>query len=228
MKTAVVICALAAVASAHYTFPSLIANDETTAAWQYARQWTGYQSNGPVTDVSKIDIRCNVGASAKSAPSTMTVAAGSKIGFASNQPISHVGVMEWYMAKVPEGHTAATWDGSGEVWFKIDEDHPTFAPLKWPSLSTTKQYTTIPASVPAGDYLLRVEHIALHSAGSTNGAQFYISCGQLNVTGGGAGVPTPLVAFPGAYKASDPGILINIYNPVPKSYINPGPAVWKG
>jgi len=142
MKTAVVICALAAVASAHYTFPSLIANDETTTAWQYARQWTGYQSNGPVTDVSKIDIRCNVGASAKSAPSTMTVAAGSKIGFASNQPISHVGVMEWYMAKVPEGHTAATWDGSGEVWFKIDEDHPTFAPLKWPSLS---KYQALPS-----------------------------------------------------------------------------------
>jgi len=135
MKTATVICALTAIANAHYTFPSLIANDETTAAWQYARQWTGYQSNGPVTDVSKIDIRCNVGASAKSAPSTMTVAAGSKIGFGSNQPISHVGVMEWYMAKVPAGHTAATWDGSGEVWFKIDEDHPTFAPLKWPSLS---------------------------------------------------------------------------------------------
>jgi hypothetical protein len=82
-----------------------------------------------------VDIRCNVGASTKSAPMTATVATGSKVGFGLNKAISHVGVMEWYMAKVPEGHTAATWDGSGEVWFKIHKDHPTFSPLKWPSLS---------------------------------------------------------------------------------------------
>jgi hypothetical protein len=72
----------------------------------------------------------------------------------------------------------------------------------------------IPASVPSGEYLLRVEHIALHSAGSSGGAQFYISCGQVNVTGGGSGTLTDLVAFPGAYKATDPGILIDIYYPV--------------
>lgn len=135
MKVTTVLFALATATSAHYTFPSLIANGETTDAWTYARQWTGYQSNGPVTNVASVDIRCNVGASTKSALMTMTVAAGSKVGFRLNQPISHVGVMEWYMAKVPEGHTAATWDGSGDVWFKIDEDHPTFSPLKWPSLS---------------------------------------------------------------------------------------------
>jgi hypothetical protein len=75
-----------------------------------------------------------------------------------------------------------------------------------------KQYTTIPASLPTGEYLLRVEHIALHLAAGLNGAQFYISFGQLNVTGGGAGVPTPLVSFPGAYKATDPGIKIDIYS----------------
>lgn len=39
---------------------------------------------------------------------TMTVASGSKVEFESYQPISHVGMMEWYMAKVPGGHTAAT------------------------------------------------------------------------------------------------------------------------
>lgn len=72
----------------------------------------------------------------------------------------------------------------------------------------------LPASLPSGEYLIRAEHIALHSAQSSGGAQFYISCGQLNVTGGGAGTPGPLVAFPGAYKATDPGIMINIYYPV--------------
>ena len=71
---------------------------------------------------------------------------------------------------------------------------------------------TIPPSTPAGDYLLRIEHIALHSASALNGAQFYISCAQIKVTGGGSGSPGPLVAFPGAYKATDPGIKVNIYS----------------
>ena len=34
----------------------------------------------------------------------------------------------------------------------------------------------IPSDIPAGDYLLRAEVIALHVAGSLEGAQFYISC----------------------------------------------------
>jgi hypothetical protein len=76
---------------------------------------------------------------------------------------------------------------------------------------------TIPASLPAGDYLMRIEHIGLHVAQSAGGAQFYISCGQLTVTGGGSGSPTPLVAFPGAYVATDPSILIDIYSPVVSS-----------
>lgn len=38
---------------------------------------------------------------------------------------------------------------------------------------------TIPAATPPGDYLVRFEHIALHSAGVMKGAQFYIACGQI-------------------------------------------------
>lgn len=75
----------------------------------------------------------NVDAATKSAAWKMTVAPGSKIWFVTNQVITQVGVMEWYMAKVPAGHTATPWDGSGNVWFKINEDHPTFSPLNWPS-----------------------------------------------------------------------------------------------
>jgi hypothetical protein len=76
---------------------------------------------------------------------------------------------------------------------------------------------------------MRIEHIGLHVAKSAGGAQFYISCGQLTVTGGGAGSPTPLVAFPGAYDAKDPGILVNIYaTPILSNYQPPGPAVWTG
>lgn len=71
---------------------------------------------------------------------------------------------------------------------------------------------TIPKNTPSGDYLLRIEHIALHQASNLNGAQFYISCAQITVTGGGSGTPGPLVSFPGAYKNTDPGIKVNIYS----------------
>lgn len=49
-------------------------------------------------------------------------------------------------------------------------------------------------------YLVRIESIALHQASNSGGAQFYISCGQVNVVDGGSGTPGPLVAIPGVYN----------------------------
>lgn len=218
-------------------------NQSGTASteWQYVRQWTGYYTNGPVTDVNSLSIRCNVDGATKSA-STQTVAAGSTVGFTAKTSISHPGTLQFYLAKVPSGKTAANWDGSGNVWFKIFGQGPGglgSSGLTWPSngiyhlftfegnrergrklmklLGATQVTVKLPSSLPSGEYLFRVEHIALHSAGSAGGAQFYISCGQINVTGGGSGSPGPLVAFPGAYKATDPGLMINIYYPVVSS-----------
>lgn len=37
---------------------------------------------------------------------------------------------------------------------------------------------TIPVATPGGEYLLRVEHIALHLAMQANKAQFYLGCSQ--------------------------------------------------
>lgn len=37
----------------------------------------------------------------------------------------------------------------------------------------------IPSDIPAGDYLMRAEVIALHVASSAGGAQFYLSCCML-------------------------------------------------
>ena len=70
------------------------------------------------------------------------------------------------------------------------------------------------------DYLLRAEVIALHTAGGSGGAQFYISCYQITVDGGSGSVPAG-VSFPGAHKASDPGILINIHSKV-SNYVSIG------
>ncbi|KAJ3484845.1 hypothetical protein NLI96_g5359 [Meripilus lineatus] len=88
---------------------------------------------------------------------------------------------------------------------------------------------TTPAStgtitVSAGDT------IALHVASSFGGAQFYLSCAQVDVVNGGSGNPGPLVSFPGVYTGYEPGILINIYD-LPSNftgYQSPGPAVWSG
>ncbi len=222
---------LATAAQAHYNFPSMNAG----TAWSNVRQWTGYYTFDPVTDVLSEDIRCNVNGSTSFAASTLSVAAGSTLKWAANPDIYHPGPLLAYMAKVPDGKTAANWDGSGTVWFKIYEDHPTVgtSALIWPSTSknstspvhnlsnlrtgATSVSFKIPAAVPSGNYLFRIEHIGLHVAQSVGGAQFYISCGQIAVTGGGSGTPTPTVAFPGAYTATDPGILLDIYYPIVSS-----------
>jgi ABC-type phosphate transport system substrate-binding protein len=51
--------------------------------------------------------------------------------------------------------------------------------------------------------------LALHGASSYPGAQFYMECAQINVTGGGSTSPAT-VSFPGAYSGTDPGVKINV------------------
>ena len=129
-----------------------------------------------------------------------------------------------YLGKVPDGETAATWDGSGSHWFKIWELGPDIEPGSFTFDTTMTQWTTaIPKTIQSGDYLLRMEHIGLHSAQQVGGAQFYIGCAQVKIEGKGTYEPASKVALPGAYKATDPGIKIDIWYPVPTSYTDPGP-----
>ncbi|KAF1366052.1 fungal cellulose binding domain-containing protein [Lizonia empirigonia] len=230
MKSLVLsLLALASTSTAHYTFPELVVGGKGTGNWQYVRQTANYQSNGPVTDVTSSAIRCYQLAPGTSAK-TYTINAGDTVAFSAVTSVSHPGPMQFYMAKVPSGQTAETWDGSGNAWFKIHQEEAMTTPssISWASSGKTKVAVTLPKSLPSGEYLLRAEHIALHSAGSSGGAQFYLSCAQIKVQNGGSGSPSPLVSFPGAYKASDAGILVNIYYPIPQDYKPPGPAVWKG
>jgi hypothetical protein len=83
---------------------------------------------------------------------------------------------------------------------------------------------TIPSCLKKGYYLVRHEIIALHASYTYPGAQFYPGCHQLNVTGGGSTTPSALVAFPGAYAGSDPGITYDAYKAT--TYTIPGPAVF--
>lgn len=84
----------------------------------------------------------------------------------------------------------------------------------------------IPATLAAGNYVLRHEIIALHGAGSANGAQAYPQCFNLKVTGSGTLKP-PGVRGTALYKATDPGILVNIYTSS-VNYIVPGPSLISG
>lgn len=108
------------------------------------------------------------------------------------------------MSKAPG--TAAEYDGSGG-WFKIFDWGPTFSggQATWPMRS---DYTSdIPTCIADGEYLLRIQSLAIHNPGST--PQFYISCAQISVTGGGNANPAT-VQIPGAFKATDPGYTANV------------------
>jgi len=225
MRTLASLVLAAAAANAHYTFPDLIVGGKATGDWYNVRKTANWQSNGPVTDVTSAAIRCYE-LSAGSPATTATVSAGSSVGFTVAPDIFHPGPLAFYMAQAPSN--ISSWDGTGSVWFKISQDQPsgTQGNWNWPSLNAQKVSVTIPSCIPAGQYFLRVEHIALHGASAVNGAQFYISCAQLAVTGGGSTTPGNLVAFPGAYKSNDPGIQINIYSGSDKTYPNPGPSVF--
>jgi len=129
---------------------------------------------------------------------------------------------------------ATTDVGYGAGWFKIYEAGLTnVASQNWAVTDLIAaggvQQIPIPACIANGQYLLRAEIIALHGAGSSGGAQFYMECAQINVSGGSGAKSPATVSLPGAYKASDPGILINIYQTL-SSYTIPGPAkftCWK-
>jgi cellulase len=79
----------------------------------------------------------------------------------------------------------------------------------------------IPSDIAPGDYLLRAEAIALHAAGPAGGAQHYVTCYQLTVTGSGTATPAG-VTFPEAYSKTGPGLGFSIHANL-NSYPMPGP-----
>lgn len=219
---------------AHYNFEALIVNGNVTSPYEYVRQTNN--SNSPITDITSTNMRCNSGgllAATMAQTSTYTVAPGDNVGFTIDAAISHPGPLSVWMSKAPDGTTAQDYDGSGD-WFKIYELTTydiTSAGLQWatyiPGTSGIQNFTVdIPTDLPAGEYLLRGEHIALHAAEEFEGAQYYIGCAQLSVTGSGSGSPSPLTTIPGEYTGYEAGLIIDIYYPIPTNYTAPGISTW--
>ena len=166
--------------------------------------------SNPIQDPTDPTLACNDDGSSGALQLTATVAAGSPIKAFWNQVWPHpYGPMLTYLAQCP-GTTCTGVNAKDLSWFKIDEAgllSGTIGNGYWGSGKMIDQNstwtTTIPASVPSGNYLIRFETIALHSLP----AQMYPECAQLTITGGGSLQPTAaeLVKFPGAYSNTDPG-----------------------
>ncbi|KAI1145064.1 glycosyl hydrolase family 61-domain-containing protein [Nemania diffusa] len=222
------------VASAHTIFVQLESGGVTNAVSQAIRT-PSY--DGPITDVSTNDLACNGGPN-PTTPSDkiIEVKAGATVnavwrhtltsGANDVMEASHLGPTMAYLKKVGD----ATKDvGYGSGWFKIQEDG--YASGAW---GTSKVINNgglhaikIPDCLADGQYLLRAEMIALHAAGSPMGAQLYMECAQINISGGSAKVTPATYSIPGIYKQNDPGLLINIYQMTSAStYTIPGPSLF--
>lgn len=104
-----------------------------------------HYSNGPVTDISSNAMRCYQLAGGAQA-STYTVAAGSTVGFTvGGGSISHQGTLQFYMAQVPAGQDAASFDGSGTSWFKLSTLGPVASSsgYTFPSLGMSRSLAVI-------------------------------------------------------------------------------------
>ncbi|KAL2198242.1 glycosyl hydrolase family 61-domain-containing protein [Corynascus similis CBS 632.67] len=207
------------VSSGHYIFQQLRVGSRTFGVYEHIRKNTNY--NSPVTSLSDNDLRCNAGGSSGASTTVIDVKAGDSFAFSSDVAVYHQGPISLYMSKAPG--SVNDYDGSGD-WFKIYDWGPTFSggQASWP-MRNSYEYT-IPKCIKNGEYLLRIQSLAIHNPGGT--PQFYISCAQVNVTGGGNATPSPTAKIPGAFKATDPGYTANIYNNF-HSYTVPGPAVFK-
>ncbi|KAG8892047.1 hypothetical protein FRC01_014377, partial [Tulasnella sp. 417] len=191
----------------------------------------------PVQDVNSDNMSCGQGAAKVTAPLSATAKPGSQIDFdwASGEPTvpwpHNVGPMMTYIAQC--GGDCADFNSLDAKWVKIDEagregNQPEGDWIQATTLHVSKPYSMkLPDNLPAGNYLMRHEVIALHNAQSEGLAEFYPSCIQLTVSGGSskANFPSSTVDFPGAYSATDPGILINVYNPTTEAYQFPGPSL---
>ncbi|KAL7271355.1 hypothetical protein RUND412_005894 [Rhizina undulata] len=188
--------------------------------------------NGPVEDLTLIDLQCNgyEGGGSAPAPLTAPVTAGSTISLHwTTWPDSHKGPVITYLAKCPDS-CLDYYPGTDAVWFKIAEDGK-HSDGTWASdifISDIAYNFTIPSSLVSGNYIVRHELIALHAAWAYPGIQFYPSCFQITISGSGTATgPSTKVAFPGAYASDSPGIVYDIYQGT-GDYTIPGPTLWTG
>ncbi|ORY13436.1 glycoside hydrolase [Clohesyomyces aquaticus] len=197
-----------------------------TAGWQADNLDNGFVSPDAF---GKPDIICHK--SAKNGNAYVTAKPGSKVTFQWNTwPVSHKGPVYDYIA--PCNGDCTTVDKTSLKFVKFDAGAWLSGndPGTWVTDNLIKSNiswsTTLPSNLAPGNYVIRHEIIALHAAQSTNGAQAYPQCVNFKVEGSGTQTVTGGVAGTALYKASDPGIVFNLYSKF-TGYTMPGPAVAK-
>ncbi|KAK3682196.1 family 61 glycosyl hydrolase [Podospora appendiculata] len=237
MKASVILVGIAASASAvsaHTIFTQLTADGKTYGV-SYAIRTPSY--DGPQTDVTAKNMACNGAPNpTTSSDKIITVTAGSNVSAVWRHTLEsgpndvmdpgHKGPVMAYLKKVTD---AKTDSGVGDGWFKIQEGG--YKNGQWATNEVINnkgnQVINIPSCLTNGQYLLRAEMVALHGARSTNGAQLYMECAQIEITGGTGTAKPKTYSIPGIYKSNDPGLLIDIYSmKTTSNYVIPGPPLF--
>ncbi|KAL4880421.1 glycoside hydrolase [Aspergillus karnatakaensis] len=145
-------------------------------------------------------------------------------------PETHHGPVLDYLANC--GTSCQTVDKTTLEFFKISEvgliDGST-VPGYWGTDelidNNSAWLVKIPENIAPGNYVLRHELIGLHGAHTEGGAQNYMQCINLQISGSGTAQPEGVLGTE-LYTSTDPGILVDIYNSV--DYIIPGPGLIAG
>ncbi|KAK0464519.1 glycosyl hydrolase family 61-domain-containing protein [Desarmillaria tabescens] len=209
-------------------------------------------SNAPITDINSDDLICNTNFIQPVSDDVIKVAAGDQVtaqfhhtsaGYVGPDPSdpldpTNKGPVLAYLASIPD---ATQSDVTGLQWFKIWQDGYDSTTHQWGSdhlfLNGGNATFTIPSCLASGNYLLRAESINLLDATFYPGAQFFMSCAQLSISGSTSFASPATVSFPGAYTSkffnpyvkyqhstcilvADPGIITSVFGLT--SYTPPG------
>jgi hypothetical protein len=222
----------ASIVLAHWNYDRIIVNGQIVGEpYQYVRKTNN--SNSPLQNVNSTEMRCNSGGSSGIALNTQTysVSAGDMLGFAIKDTFGHPGPQQVYISKAPG--KAAEYDGSGD-WTKLysltyslnSSEGAGDGLLKWATYRAHTFNFKLSPDLPAGEYLLRAEGLALHAAHKPDKAQFYVACAQINVKSNGTSVLGPSIKFPGGYLWNSTGVLIPEFWSRITNYTAPGPKLW--
>lgn len=239
---ALVLPFLAPLVSAHGHVSGIVADGKWYTGWNAAYRYqnpipktAGWQAdnldNGFVSpsDFASNNIICHK--SGKSNGVHIPVKAGSKVTFQWDAwPESHKGPVIDYIASCNGDCDTVT--PSSLLWTKFAEgawksgNNPGLWVTDDLIKSNLSWTTTVPANLAPGNYVIRHEIIALHAGGQSNGAQSYPQCVNFKIEGSGTVKLTGGVKATTFYKASDAGILFNLFTKF-TGYTIPGPSVKK-